>query len=410
METPRDLARLAAEAGRELTEHLLPYWATRALDERHGGFVGRIDGYDRPVPDAPKGAVLNARILWTFAAAARALDDVAYRGLAGRAFAYLCDHFADGDHGGVYWTLRADGTPLDPKKQVYAQAFAIYALAEYVRLGTNEKALAWAQELFRLLEARAADPEHGGYFEAFSRAWGPLGDVRLSEKDEAAPKSMNTHLHVLEAYTALYRVWPDAGLAAALRTLVELFLDRIVDAATGHLRCFFAAGWTPVSRLVSFGHDIEASWLLDEAADATADPELQARVRAVSVRLARVTLDEGVDADGGLLYEVTSDGHLDDDKHWWPQAEAAVGFLNAYGHTEDPAFAEAALRAGVFIRAHVVDRAGGEWFARLSRGGVPYRGEDKVGPWKCPYHNARACLEVMGRVRALEPLSATSAQ
>lgn len=397
------LSRLADEARAELVDHILPYWADRAVDRQCGGFVGRIDGHDRLVPDAPKGAVLNARILWTFAAACRALRTDRWCDEADRAYDALRTHFRDAVHGGVFWTVTASGAPLEDKKQVYAQAFTIYALAEYVRYGGDGEALAWAQALYRLLEDRAVDPVHGGYVEAFARDWGPAADVRLSEKDDDAPKSMNTHLHVLEAYTALYRVWPDAGLAARLRALVELFLDRIVDPETGHLTGFFDEDWARTSETVSFGHDIEASWLLDEAAAVLGDAALAARVRPASVALARATLAEGLDADGALFNEREPDGRLDTDKHWWPQAEAVVGFLNAYAHTGETAFAEAAVEAWGFIRHVLVDRDGGEWFFRVARDGTPYREEDKVGLWKCPYHNARACLEIMERVGVETP-------
>ena len=395
------LAPLADAARAELVDHILPFWADRAVDDERGGFVGRIDGHGRLVPDAPKGVVLNARILWTFAAAARVLGTDRWRALADRAYDAL-RQFQDPEHGGVFWMVEAGGTPRDTKKQTYAQAFALYALAEVHRLDGHAEALDWAKEIYALLEERAVDPAHGGYWEAFARDWGPAADVRLSEKDEDAPKSMNTHLHVLEAYTALHRIWPDVGLADRLRVLLRIFLDRIVDPETGHQRAFFAADWTPTSGLVSYGHDVEASWLLDEAAVVLGDDALVAEVRPVALRLARVSLDEGLDADGGLFNERHADGHLDDDKHWWPQAEAVVGSLNAYEHTGDAAFAHAALRTWGFVQHRVVDRQRGEWHFRVTRDGRPYRDEEnKVGPWKCPYHNARACLEIMERAGAL---------
>ena len=272
------LDSLADAARCELVGHILPYWAEQTLDDEHGGFVGRIDGDGKRVLDAPKGSVLNARILWTFAAACRVLDSDAWCTEADRAYDALRQHFRDPVNGGVFWTVTPDGIPLDPKKQVYAQAFTVYALAEYVRQFGHAEALAWAQDLYHVIESRAVESEHGGYIEAFACDWGPLADVRLSEKDADAPKSMNTHLHVLEAYTALYHVWPDAGLANRLRALIELFLDRVIDAETGHLTCFFGMDWSPQSEVVSFGHDIEASWLLDEAAAVLGDAALAARV------------------------------------------------------------------------------------------------------------------------------------
>ncbi len=391
------LARLRTELRRELTEHLLPFWMERTPDEAHGGFVGQIAQDGRVVADAPKGAVLNARILWTFAAAYRVLGDPAYLHTAARARAYLDAHFWDAEHEGVVWSLDAAGRPLETRKQIYAQAFALYAYAEHHRATGDAPALQRSVRLFQLIERHAYDPARGGYFEAYGRAWTPLDDVRLSEKDLNAPKSMNTLLHVMEAYTNLYRVWPDALLRDRLAALVDLFLTTVLDPETHHLRLFFDADWRSLSDVVSFGHDIEASWLLAEAAEVLADPELEARVRRAAVAVARVTLREGQDADGGLFNERHPGGEIDADKHWWPQAEALVGFLHAYGETGDDAFLAAAAAVWDFTKARVRDARGGEWFGRVSRDGVPYPGEDKVGLWKCPYHNVRACLEGIAR-------------
>lgn len=397
MSDPGVMATLRAELQAELTEHLLPYWMEHTLDDVHGGFVGRITQEGHVVEDAPRGAVLNARILWTFAAALRVLGTPVYRGVAARALACVDTCFWDAEHEGVYWSLDSRGRPLDRRKQIYAQAFALYALTEYHRATCDAAALERAIRLFHLIEQHGHDPVDGGYFEAFDRDWGPLEDVRLSEKDLNAPKSMNTHLHVLEAYTNLARVWPDPLLRRRLNELVEIFLDRILDGATHHLRLFFDADWTLRSETVSYGHDIEASWLLLEAADVLADAALRARVRTAAVEVARVTLQEGQDADGGLFNELHPGGRLDDDKHWWPQAEAIVGFVNAYEETGERAFLTAATAAWDFTKRCVIDGEHGEWFGRVRRDGVPYDGEDKVGLWKCPYHNARACLEVITR-------------
>lgn len=399
MEAHRNiLASLRAGALHELTQHILPYWAARMVDHEQGGFLGRIDGHDRVHPEAPKGAVLNARILWTFAAVARVLDDDAVRRLADRAYRYLLNRFWDPEHGGVYWTLQADGHPLDANKQTYAQAFAIYALAEYHRLTGDAEAKARAIRLFDLIEQHTVDAVHDGYVEVFDRAWHVLEGVPLSEKDLAAPKSMNTHLHVLEAYTNLLRIWPAATLRERLRGLLQRFLDTIVDPQTHHLRLFFKDDWMPVSDTISFGHDIEASWLLVEAAGVLGDPDLLAATRAVALRIADATLSDGIDADGGVLNEASPAGVFDDDKHWWPSAEAVVGLLDAYQLSGEARYVEAAAATWAFIQRVLVDREGGEWFFRVSRDGVPYRKEDKAGLWKCPYHNSRACLEIMARV------------
>jgi len=383
----------------ELTEGILPYWMAHTLDDEHGGFVGRITHEGRVVAGAPRAAVLNTRILWTFAAAGRVLHDDRYRAVAERAYAYLVDHFWDAEHGGIYWMLDHTGRPLETKKQIYAQAFAVYALAEYYRLTDDASVLERAVDLFRTIERHSFDPTHGGYFEAYSRAWTLLDDVRLSEKDPNEKRAMNTHLHLLEAYTNLYRIWPDPALRQQLVGLINLFLTTILDAETGHLQLVFDEAWRPRSKVVSFGHDIEASWLLVEAAEVVG--EAVASVQKTALQMAQVTLDEGRDHDGALLNDAEPDGRLDDDRHWWPQAEAVVGFLNAYQLTSAPRFLDAALACWTFIENHLVDREGGEWFFRVSRDGTPCASEDKVGPWKGPYHNARACLEVMTRVDRL---------
>lgn len=395
------VAALAQDMERELTEGILPYWLEHALDEQHGGFAGLITGENVALEGAPKGSILNARILWTFSAAYRALGVPEYRAAADRAADYFLARFLDTEHGGVHWMLDARGAPQDARKHVYAQAFAIYGLSEYARATDCARGLERAVELYRLIEAHAADRVHGGYQEAFSREWVLLDDVRLSEVDANERKSMNTHLHVLEAYANLYQVWPDAELKARLRSLVELFLARIVDPASSHLLPFFDDAWTPRSRVISFGHDIEASWLVLEAADVVGEAALRERVRQVSVRIAEAVSKEGLDRQGGLFYEAGADGVVDRAKEWWPQAEAVVGFLNAYQETGRSSFLEAARKTWAFIRANLVDEENGEWFRRVSAEGSLDRTCEKVGPWKCPYHNARACLEVMARAQRL---------
>ncbi|QXD15448.1 AGE family epimerase/isomerase [Rhodocaloribacter litoris] len=401
MEAPPLLHRLRDELYRELVDHILPYWMTHAVDHTGGGFVGRITNENEVLTGAPKGCVLNARILWAFSAAYRLLRNPDYRALADRAYDYVSTCFLDTEHGGVYWMLNPAGRPRDTRKFVYAQAFAIYGLSEYARATGHEPARALAVELGQVLEHHCTDPVHGGYFEVFSRDWRRLAGARLSDRDEQAPKSMNTHLHVLEAYTSLYRIWPAPGLRRRLAGLIDLFLTKILDTGTGHVRPFFQVDWTPTSRVVSFGHDIEASWLLMEAAGVLGEAALKDRARTAGLAVARTILAEGVDRDGGLFYEAHPDGTLDTDKHWWPQAEAIVGFVNAYGETGERLFLDAAAATWAFTRAHIVDRVHGEWFFRVDRRGNPCPGEDKVGVWKCPYHNVRACLEVIARTDRL---------
>lgn len=393
-----DPARSLCRAMRaELVEHLLPYWEQHTVDAAYGGFVGRITSDGQVISRADKGAILNTRLLWTFSAAYRVLGQENYRVLADRAYGYIEQFFRDSVYDGLYWMLDYTGQPIEDKKQVYAQAFAIYAYSEYFRATHYAPSRERAIALWRLLEHHH-DTEQGGYYEGFSRAWGRLRDMRLSDKDQNVPKGMNTHLHVLEAYTNLYRIWPDPALRASLTNVVRLFLDHIIDSSTHHMRLYFTGDWTPLDATISFGHDIEASWLLHEASEVLGDTALHKEVLQCVLLLAQQTLNHGFDDDGGLFNEQESSGHLDTDKHWWPQAEAIVGCLNAYHLTRDPAFLDQARQTWHFIQAHLIDRQHGEWFWGVSREGVPIHEEDKVGPWKGPYHNVRACLEIMERV------------
>lgn len=392
------LESLAREMARELVGNILPFWTERTPDHARGGHWGHVDAQGVADPDAPKGGILHARILWTYSAAHRVLGRDVDRRMADRALAWLRERLVDPVHGGVYWMLAADGTPLDTRKHVYAQAFAIYALAEHHRATGEAASLAEAVALFELVERHAHDAVHGGYAEAFARDWTPLADVRLSAVDADERRSMNTHLHLLEAYAALLRVWPDARLRTRLAELVTLFLDRIVDPGTHHLRLFFDDRWTPRSTGVSFGHDIEASWLLAEAADVLGDSALASRVAAAGVAMADAVLAGGHDAPvGGLFYERHADGTLVSDKEWWPQAEAIVGFVHAWQATGRHEFLDAARATWAFTSHHLVDRVHGEWHRAVSRDGVVRPGHEKVGPWKCPYHDARACLELIER-------------
>lgn len=395
------MSRLKSALLGELQHRMLPYWVENTVDEENGGFVGQIRQNGERVRDAAKGSVLNARILWTFAAAHRVLGDDRFRELAERAHSYLRRSFWDPAHGGVFWTVDDSGNPLETRKQTYAQAFALYGLSEYHRATGDKEALELAIRVFELIETHTLDPEHGGYLEALNRSWHTIDDVRLSAKDLNAPKNMNTQLHVLEAYTNLYRVWADARLREQLASLIGLFLEQIIDSNSHHLHTFFDMDWTPVTNVISFGHDIEASWLLPEAADVLGDFAAISEVREASLALARATLVEGIDPGGGMVNELWPDGEGDRDKYWWVQVEAIVGFVHAYQQTQSVDFLEAAVAIWEFARDHLRDESVGEWYFRVDSNGRPYPEDDKVGMWKCPYHGARACFEVSERANRM---------
>jgi len=388
------LGRMKERAGTELAENILPWWINRMPDIQRGGFYGRIDGHEKTIADAPKGGILNARILWSFSAAYARLGDQAYLEMATRARDYIFRHFFDDEYGGTYWSLSADGEPLETKKQIYSQAFFIYALSWFHQATGDRESLDRAIELYRLIEEHSYDTRHEGYYEAFTREWGEISDLRLSEKDANEKKTMNTHLHVLEAYTALYRVWPDPGLRKQLAGLVSTFIERIVNPGTSHLNLFFDEEWNRRSAIVSYGHDIEASWLLCEAAEALGEADT---VAGVALKIASAA-HEGLAEDGSLFYEKDDTaGHFDRDRHWWVQSEAVVGFLNAWQLSGDNSWLELAADVLDYISTHLTDRENGEWFWSIRDDGTVNRDDDKAGFWKCPYHNSRMCLEILSR-------------
>jgi len=389
------LLELKQQVKEELTQNIMPFWSQKMIDTDHGGFWGQIDGNNQIIHKADKGGILNARILWSFSAAYIQEKNPLYLEMANRAKAYILNHFFDPEFGGTYWNISFDGKPVDTKKQIYSQAFFIYAFSEHYRASGDESSLQTAIELFRIIEKYSFDPALNGYFEAYSRDWVLLEDLRLSEKDENEKKTMNTHLHILEAYTNLYRVWKDDRLATQLRNLILIFIEKIVNQSTNHLDLFFDENWNAKSTIVSYGHDIEASWLIDEAARVLGDRILLANVQKICIGIAEAAC-EGLQPDGSMVYELDK-GHLETDRHWWVQSEAVVGFLNAYELTGNSEWMDKALKCWDFIADKLVDRVGGEWFWSISDSGIPNRKGDKAGFWKCPYHNSRMCLEVMMR-------------
>lgn len=393
----RKLEALREEVKDELVNDILPFWMNRMTDREQGGFYGRIDGNNCLHPDAPKGAILNARILWTFSAAFRLLKKPEYLETATRAKRYLLDFFYDKQYGGIFWELNADGTPSDAKKQIYALGFATYGLSEYARATGDREALEYAVRLFEVIEKYSFDSVQNGYVEALTREWQPIQDMRLSDKDENEKKTMNTHLHILEPYANLYRVWKDERLEKQLRNLIKVFVTRILDAESGHLNLFFEEDWSNKYHIISYGHDIEASWLIHEAALALGDQGLLAEIEPVIVKIAQAA-DEGLNRDGSMIYENFVDKQkVDRELHWWVQAENVVGHINLYQYFHDEDALRKALKCWQFIKENLIDGEGGEWYWSRYADGTVNRKDDKAGFWKCPYHNGRMCMEIIER-------------
>lgn len=398
MKHKEEIQRLCVEVRAELENNILPFWMKEMKDDEQGGFYGRISGDNVLDKSASKGAILNARILWTFSAAYRVLRKNEYLEMATRAKRYLLDYFYDFEFGGVYWEVDSAGNPLDTKKQIYAIGFAIYGLSEYTRATGDVEALDFAKKLFDVIEKYSFDADQNGYLEALTREWNPIADMRLSEKDENEKKTMNTHLHILEPYTNLYRVWKDERLKKQIHNLVNLFLDKILDSETYHLNLFFEDDWTNKYQIISYGHDIEASWLIHEAALVLGDKDLLKKVEPNIIRIARAA-DEGLNTDGSMIYEnFVAQGKVDRELHWWVQAENIVGHINLFQYFHDDKALEIALLCWNFVKCHLVDNEHGEWYWSLFSDGTVNKIDDKAGFWKCPYHNGRMCLEILERM------------
>ncbi len=419
-----------------LENNILRFWIDKMQDQEHGGFYGRIDGNGTLHAEAEKGAVLNARILWSFAAAYRVLSSmqpdnphlVEYLAMARRAKDYIINHFIDHEYGGVYWSVDYKGQPLNTRKQFYAIGFALYGMSEYARATGDREALDYALQLYDCIEEHSLDHQYNGYIEACTREWGAIADMRLSELDANYPKSQNTHLHIIEPYANLYRCLKelrDADMAAcnyvpaigsvlpvaisvpqetvdrveaSLRNIIGIFTDRILNPETHHLDLFFDMDWTrEAGALESYGHDIECSWLMHEAALVLGDAQVLAKVEPV-VRMVAKASEKGLRSDGSMIHEANLDtGHVDDDLHWWVQAENIVGWINIYQHFGDDDALDKAQRCWQYVKDNLIDWSNGEWFWSRHPDGTLNIVDDKAGFWKCPYHNSRMCLEIIER-------------
>lgn len=379
-------------------DSILSWWERMTVDNKNGGFIGKIDHANNIDFSAAKGAVLNSRILWAFSSAYNHTARNSYLKTAERAFEYIIEHFIDRDFGGVYWTVDFKGAPLDLKKQIYAQAFAIYGLSEYYAVSKNELARENAIAIYRAIVRHSYDERFRGYVEALTRDWKETENFRLSDKDENEKKSMNTHLHLLEAFANLYKVWEDEELKKRILELIRIFLDHVIEKKNHHLVLFFDEEWKPRPGVISYGHDIEAAWLIQESAKRIDEKALLEEIKKISIKIA-IAAAKGLDKDGGLWYEYdVRQDHLVDQKHWWPQAEAMIGFFNAWQITGDQKFLQQSLQSWKFVKDYMLDKNGGEWYWGVNADHTPMTLEDKVGIWKCPYHNSRACMEIIDRI------------
>jgi len=378
-------------------DNILSFWEYNSVDQIHGGFIGQIDENNVRNYKANKGLILNARILWTFSAAYKQTKNQTHFELSQRAYQYLITYFYDKLNKGFYWLLSPDGKVIDGKKHIYSQTFVIYGLSEYYSISDDTDALDLAIETYRLIIEKSKDLVNGGFNEAFSMDWKELSDLRLSDKDVNVQKTMNTHLHIVEAFANLYESWADEELKSEIISNLYLINDKFIDKKSGHLKLFFDNKWQDHTDAISYGHDVEAAWLLLRCAEIVADDKLIEVYKEVAIKLIDSSIS-AIDADGGLWYEKgINSGVLIKEKHWWPQSEFVIGSINAYQLTSDIRYLEYCQNNWTFLKNHIKDPTG-EWYWGIDTDGHQMKNQDKVGFWKCPYHNVRMCLELINRI------------
>ncbi len=385
---------MVEEVRQHLTDCIIPFWK-KLRDDKNGGYFGYMD-HDLWVDEkAVKGCILNSRITWFFANAYLTLQDESLLAEAKHGYEFMQKYCVDHEKGGVYWSVKYDGTPEDTTKHTYNQAFSIYALSSYYDASKDESALQLALELFHIIEERCMDEI--GYKEAFDRDFQEIENDKLSENGVIADKTMNTLLHVFEAYTELYRVSGDAAVKQRLFWILDTIVDKIYNPALHRQEVFFDREMNPIIDLHSYGHDIETAWLIRRGTDVLGDKAYEEKMLPIILDLTGQVYK--VAFDGRSLANECEKGVVDENRIWWVQAETVVGFLNGYQLApEHKEYLEAARAEWAFINEYVIDkRPGSEWFWDVNKEGKAVSGEPIVEPWKCPYHNGRMCLEVIRR-------------
>ena len=389
------LEALAQRASDELLNRILPFWLALE-DKQHGSHYASMSFDGVLNRSGRKSAVFVARLLWFLSDVYRVLGHPEAGDQAGRTKRFLLERLEDQAYGGLFWSVTPDGQPLEVEKHVYAQAFGIYALSAYARAFADAEAAAAALRIFRVMVDRAFGTY--GFTESYDRSWRETPNLLMSPKSHPAPRTMNTHLHVLEALTLLVRLDVDPAPRLVLIALLRLVLDSFLSVDKTHSHSFLTERLIPLPGPISYGHDIEACWLIEEAADVLADPGTKAEARAVVATLARATISAGQTDDGSFILERKIDGTLNPWRIWWVQAEALVGIVNEAERSGRPNDLDRAERLWGYIAARMRDPTG-DWHFQVGPDGAPDPNMPKVGPWKDPYHQARACLELIKRAR-----------
>ena len=390
------LLQLSASVENNLYNNIVPFWLKYSVDTINGGFFGSVDVVGNANVQSSKGLILNARILWTFSALYLKNQTPEFLMMAQRAYQYLSDHFIDREHGGAFYMVDKDGKPLSTLKYTYANAFLIYGLSEYYRATGNQDALELAKTVFNDLDKHTHDSQYLGYHELFQRDWSAVPPGTRNDVGDGE-KTMNTTLHIMEAFGNLYRVWKSPLLESRLKEVIVVTLDKIINPNTHRQYYLFNRDWSSRVNVESYGHDIESSWLMLECAEILGDEAVLERVKVASLAMAESTL-KALNPDGRLTYESVN-GVSNKTLQFWAQAEAVVGYVNAWELSGDEKWLDRAVLVWQFTDKYLVDRDNGEWFYGLDRDGMVNIRNGKVSAWRCPYHNSRMCLEVIRRAK-----------
>lgn len=380
------------EVKNHLVLDIIPFWEA-LRDDEYGGFYGYKDFNGNVDKNYDKGCILNSRITWFFSEAYLLLRDDVLLQNARHGYEFLMNRCLDKENGGVFWSVTYDGKPADTTKHTYNQGFAIYALSTYYEATGERKALDTAFDIYNIIESKCRD--EGGYLEAFKIDFTPESNEKLSENGVMATRTMNTLLHVFEGYSRLYKVTNDERVAKSLKEILDIYSSKIFNPEKHRQEVFFDHDYHSLIDLISYGHDIESAWLIDEGTKILGDKRYIHMISPLMDELCTNIYETAF--DGHSLPQECENGKVNEDRVWWVQAETINGFLHYYlkypGHAE---YLSAAQNVWDYIKKNMMDKNNGnEWYWLLDKDGHPYTDKPIVEPWKCPYHNGRMCIKVL---------------
>ena len=398
-----------------LETNILPFWREYMMDNVHGGFYGRVDAQRKPDLQSPKSVVLNCRILWTFCRTYALWGKDTDKMIADRAFDYICRYFWDETYKGVYWMVTGKGEVAEPEKRTYGQAFFLYSMAEYYRVFGNRRALELAMETFSLIE-RYLNLPGGGYRDSASRDWQKDDWVNFWVKNRTGALTLlNSNMHLFEAILTLAQVTKDPSVLQSLKQQLLFLLDTAMDWKCGHMKAAMAFDGSRLDGEINFGHDCECSYLIMEAAELLQEEKLLQKAEKAVETIINHVLGEGLDPQSGGMYYLadTQKPQVNRSKIWWVQAEGITAFIDRYQRTAKKIYLDAAVSIWNYVQTYMVNTEFGDWFSvgaepEISSSGqqeedisVVFTNDEMAGKGKCPYHNSRACLEIIKRAEKI---------